>query len=51
MAALLAAIRSVGAQPNTLRGRALTSVSHCCSWLLESAGPVNVRPGRNERSR
>ena len=46
-----ASIRSVGAQPNTRRGRWLTTTSQSASWALKSAGLVKERPGRNEVSR
>ena len=44
-------VRSVGAQPSALRGRAFTSCSQACSWVLKSPGLVNLRPGGKDRSR
>src|SRR6476646_4765763 len=46
-----APIRSVGAHPSTRRVRPFTTASHCCIWWLKSPGPLNVRPGRNDRSK
>src|SRR5215217_9481947 len=51
IAALSAAIRSAGAQPNDRLRRVLASCSHRLNWVLKSAGESKLRPGRKLRSR
>jgi hypothetical protein len=51
MAARSAAIRSAGAHPSARRGRVFTAANQLLIWALKSTGPVNVRPGRKDRSR
>ena len=51
IAARSAPIRSAGAQPKDRFRRLLANCSQSVSWALKSAGPLKLRPGRNEVSR